>query len=96
MVVVVANLEVAIDERGDAVGGPKLIVPAVGGRTLAQQLFEPLQLDRRQRGRAAWMRLGSQALRIHCGQAAQTVKRAATYAEERGNVDLPLSLLEKL
>ena len=44
MIMVIADLEMALDERGYAVGGPQMIMPAVRGRSLGQQAFQRADL----------------------------------------------------
>ncbi len=82
----------AFDDRGDAVGGPKVIVPPVRHRSLSQKPFELLELGSRESSRAMRVRFRGQGIGSLGGLAAPAIDRVAVHAQEFGNIDLPLPL----
>ena len=58
MIMVIADMEMAFDERGHTVGGPQMIMPAMSGGSLSKQAFQGADLVSRQRRRPMRMGLG--------------------------------------
>ena len=96
MVMVIADVEMALDQRGDPVGGPEVIVPAMRCGALGQQTLQRDDLLVRERRRPARVRFGIQPVRIVLCLATPAIDGVAIDAEKFANVCLTLALFQKL
>jgi hypothetical protein len=91
---VVAAAEVALNQAGDAGGGPQLVVPAVRLGTQQQQFFEVPQLAVGEAGLGTRLRFRIQAARLAC-QAEPAAQGLGVDAEDAGDVGPRLTLLNQ-
>src|SRR5262249_29660992 len=77
-------------------GGPQLVVPAVRGGAIEEEIFQALELLVAQTRRRAGMGLGGQSVGAGACLALPTVQRVAAYAEDAGDIRGGLALVHQI